>query len=314
MNKLGNSALRKEIEDRSSVPNATLCLVFLVSAFIYTVLYGFTRDPLSRTSTLSWIGYDYPISLIVWCMLTAAAYFMNLLRLYKQSGCRGRVGLFSLYASVFAAPPVVFINDWGWEHVIHWIGAIGFIALNGAALLLFFLHNFKKHISYKITTFAVAAMLLAMLVILLTIGKSGLLELVPIWISMILLILINTTDIYPVVNEPAPAKLEVKDLKKAEKLAWGLGIFGAHEFYQNNYPQAIGHFLTTYIGVLIFLERFIGMGVHNNLSGEYAWTYIATGLAIVLGSVAWAFCDASDLRRAQKTNRVTKEKKETTTL
>ena len=157
-------------------------------------------------------------------------------------------------------------------------------------------------------------MLLAMLVILLTIGKSGLLELVPIWISMILLILINTTDIYPVVNEPAPAQLKVKDLKKAEKLAWGLGIFGAHEFYQNNYPQAIGHLLTTYIGVLIFLERFIGMGVHNNLSGEYAWTYIATGLAIVLGSVAWAFCDASDLRRAQKTNRVTKEKKETTAL
>ncbi len=298
----------------SLLESKALCVSLLLMALVFNVIFGCLRNPLGEDNTISWIGYDHPFGFIVWGTLTAAAFYVSISRIYRRYNYSGKLGTVALHIAPFMAATFVFINDWGWEHVIHWIGAIGFIALNGAALLLFFLHNFKKHVSYKITTFAVAAMLLAMLVILLTIGKSGLLELVPIWISMILLILINTTDIYPVVNEPAPAKLEVKDLKKAEKLAWGLGIFGAHEFYQNNYPQAIGHFLTTYIGVLIFLERFIGMGVHNNLSGEYAWTYIATGLAIVLGSVAWAFCDASDLRRAQKTNRVTKEKKETTTL
>lgn len=298
----------------SLLESKALCVSLLLMALVFNVIFGCLRNPLGEDNTISWIGYDHPFGFIVWGTLTAAAFYVSISRIYRRYNYSGKLGTAALHIAPFMAATFVFINDWGWEHVIHWIGAIGFIALNGAALLLFFLHNFKKHISYKITTFAVAAMLLAMLVILLTIGKSGLLELVPIWISMILLILINTTDIYPVVNEPAPAKLEVKDLKKAEKLAWGLGIFGAHEFYQNNYPQAIGHFLTTYIGVLIFLERFIGMGVHNNLSGEYAWTYIATGLAIVLGSVAWAFCDASDMRRAQKTNRVTKEKKETTTL
>ena len=298
----------------SLLESKALCVSLLLMALVFNVIFGCLRNPLGEDNTISWIGYDHPFGFIVWGTLTAAAFYVSISRIYRRYNYSGKLGTAALHIAPVMAATFVFINDWGWEHVIHWIGAIGFIALNGAALLLFLLHNFKKHISYKITTFAVAAMLLAMLVILLTIGKSGLLELVPIWISMILLILINTTDIYPVVNEPAPAKLKVKDLKKAEKLAWGLGIFGAHEFYQNNYPQAIGHFLTTYIGVLIFLERFIGMGVHNNLSGEYAWTYIATGLAIVLGSVAWAFCDASDLRRAQKTNRVTKEKKETTTL
>lgn len=298
----------------SLLESKALCVSLLLMALVFNVIFGCLRNPLGEDNTISWIGYDHPFGFIVWGTLTAAAFYVSISRIYRRYNYSGKLGTAALHIAPFMAATFVFINDWGWEHVIHWIGAIGFIALNGAALLLFFLHNFKKHISYKITTFAVAAMLLAMLVILLTIGKSGLLELVPIWISMILLILINTTDIYPVVNEPAPAKLEVKDLKKAEKLAWGLGIFGAHEFYQNNYPQAIGHLLTTYIGVLIFLERFIGMGVHNNLSGEYAWTYIATGLAIVLGSVAWAFCDASDLRRAQKTNRVTKGKKETTAL
>lgn len=298
----------------SLLESKALCVSLLLMALVFNVIFGCLRNPLGEDNTISWIGYDHPFGFIVWGTLTAAAFYVSISRIYRRYNYSGKLGTAALHIAPFMAATFVFINDWGWEHVIHWIGAIGFIALNGAALLLFFLHNFKKHISYKITTFAVAAMLLAMLVILLTIGKSGLLELVPIWISMILLILINTTDIYPVVNEPVPAQLKVKDLKKAEKLAWGLGIFGAHEFYQNNYPQAIGHLLTTYIGVLIFLERFIGMGVHNNLSGEYAWTYIATGLAIVLGSVAWAFCDASDLRRAQKTNRVTKEKKETTAL
>ncbi len=298
----------------SLLESKALCVSLLLMALVFNVIFGCLRNPLGEDNTISWIGYDHPFGFIVWGTLTAAAFYVSISRIYRRYNYSGKLGTAALHIAPFMAATFVFINDWGWEHVIHWIGAIGFIALNGAALLLFFLHNFKKHVSYKITTFAVAAMLLAMLVILLTIGKSGLLELVPIWISMILLILINTTDIYPVVNEPAPAQLKVKDLKKAEKLAWGLGIFGAHEFYQNNYPQAIGHLLTTYIGVLIFLERFIGMGVHNNLSGEYAWTYIATGLAIVLGSVAWAFCDASDLRRAQKTNRVTKEKKETTAL
>ena len=298
----------------SLLESKALCVSLLLMALVFNVIFGCLRNPLGEDNTISWIGYDHPFGFIVWGTLTAAAFYVSISRIYRRYNYSGKLGTAALHIAPFMAAPVVFIIEWGWVHVIDWIGAIGFLALDGAALLLFLLHNFKKHISYKITTFAVAAMLLAMLVILLTIGKSGLLELVPIWISMILLILINTTDIYPVVNEPAPAKLKVKDLKKAEKLAWGLGIFGAHEFYQNNYPQAIGHFLTTYIGVLIFLERFIGMGVHNNLSGEYAWTYIATGLAIVLGSVAWAFCDASDLRRAQKTNRVTKEKKETTTL
>ncbi|MBS6627655.1 MAG: hypothetical protein KH282_01125 [Clostridiales bacterium] len=298
----------------SLLESKALCVSLLLMALVFNVIFGCLRNPLGEDNTISWIGYDHPFGFIVWGTLTAAAFYVSISRIYRRYNYSGKLGTAALHIAPFMAATFVFINDWGWEHVIHWIGAIGFIALNGAALLLFFLHNFKKHISYKITTFAVAAMLLAMLVILLTIGKSGLLELVPIWISMILLILINTTDIYPVVNEPAPAQLKVKDLKKAEKLAWGLGIFGAHEFYQNNYPQAIGHLLTTYIGVLIFLERFIGMGVHNNLSGEYAWTYIATGLAIVLGSVAWAFCDASDLRRAQKTSRVTKEKKETAAL
>lgn len=288
----------KENMQTSLLDSKALCVTLLSMALVFNVIFGCLRNPLGEDNTISWIGYDHPFGFIVWGTLTAAAFYLSIMRIYRKYNYKGKIGTAVLHIAPFMAATFVFINDWGWEHVIHWIGAIGFIALNGAALLLFFLHNFKKHISYKITTFAVAAMLLAMLVILLTVGKSGLLELIPIWICIALLLLINTTDVYPVVDEPVDSGLKIKDQKKAEKLAWGLGIFGAHQFYQNNYPQAIAHLMTTYIGILLCLDRFIGMGVINNITGETAWTYLATGLAAIIGSFAWAFCDAAVLKKS----------------
>lgn len=298
----------------SLLDSQSLCVTLLSMALVYNVIFGCLRNPLGEDNTISWIGYDHPFGFIVWGVLTAAAFYTSILRIYRQYHYKGKIGTAALHIAPFCAATVVFVNDWGWEHVIHWIGAIGFIALNGAALLLFMLHNFKKHISYKVTTLAVAAMLLAMLVILLTVGKSGLLELIPIWISMILLIVINTVNVYPHMEEPETKTPKAKDPEKAKKLAWALGIFGAHRFYLNEYPQAIGHLLVTYIGALLILDRFIGFGVYNNFTGEYAWTFLAAGIAILLGSAAWSFCDAAALGKAQSKVQSDKDIKETVTL
>lgn len=297
--------MKKDIREQMlGVPNRTLCMAVLVMALIYNVIFGCVRNPLGEDNTISWIGYDHPFGFLLWGALTAAAFYLNILYVYRKYGYTGKIGTVALHAAPFMAFTVIFINDWGWEHVLHWIGAIGFIALNGAALLLFFLHNFKKHISYKLTTFAVALMLLAMLVILLTVGKSGLLELVPIWLALILLFLINFTGIYPVVDPAAPANKKAKRRETAVRLAWRLGIFGAHEFYLNRYPQAIAHLAATVIGCLLCLDRFIGMGMINNIQGESAWIYLAAGISILAGSVVWAICDALELRRGGNWNPV----------
>lgn len=284
----------------SLLDNRKLCMAVLLMALLYNVIFGCVRNPLGEDNTISWIGYDHPFGFLVWGGLTAAAFFLNIAYLYRRYHYRGKIGMVALYTAPMMAMTVIFINDWGWEHVLHWIGAIGFIALNGAALLLFFLHNFKKHISYRLTAFGVAGMLLAMLVILLTVGKSGLLELIPMWIAMALLFLVNFTNLYPVLEEEAPAPQKRKDRRRAEKLAWWLGMFGAHEFYQNRWPQAVGHLLMTYVGFLLCLDRFIGMGNINNIQGESAWIYLAAGLSVLLGSLAWAWCDAAELRHAEE--------------
>ncbi|HIT52757.1 MAG TPA: hypothetical protein IAD07_02325 [Candidatus Fimivicinus intestinavium] len=280
--------------------NRKLCMGVLLMALLYNVIFGCVRNPLGEDNTISWIGYDHPFGFLVWGGLTAAAFFLNIAYLYRRYHYRGKIGMVALYTAPMMAMTVIFINDWGWEHVLHWIGAIGFIALNGAALLLFFLHNFKKHISYRLTAFGVAGMLLAMLIILLTVGKSGLLELIPMWIAMALLFLVNFTNLYPVLEEEAPAPQKPKDRRRAEKLAWWLGMTGAHEFYQNRWPQAVGHLLMTYVGFLLCLDRFIGMGNINNIQGESAWIYLAVGLSVLLGSLAWAWCDAAELRHAEE--------------
>ena len=138
------------------IENRTLCLTILLMALVYNVIFGCVRNPLGEENTISWIGYDHPFAFLVWGGLTAAAFFLNISYLYHRYHYAGKIGTISLYTAPMMAMTVIFINDWGWEHVLHWIGAIGFIALNGAALLLFFLHHFKTHISYKITSFAVA--------------------------------------------------------------------------------------------------------------------------------------------------------------
>lgn len=288
---------KKEIRDRSSIPNATLCLVVLVSAFVYSVLYGFTHNPMSRTSTLSWIGYDYPISLIVWSLLTAAAYFFNLLRLYKRSGCTGKTGLFALYASVFAAPPVVFINDWGWEQTAHLVATAIFVLLNSIALIGYFLYYRKRHWIYPVTAGALTVMMIVCVVIHAAVLKNGLTELIPIWTGLILLFIINFTDIYPAVVEKSPMPHWEGSDRKAFYLAAFFGVFGVHDFYLKQYSQGVGHLLMTYTGLMVCICRYIGLGNLNNLQGEQAWMFVSAGLSILGGSLAWAVRDAFVLHK-----------------
>ena len=98
-------------------------------------------------------------------------------------------------------------------------------------------------------------------------------------------------------EQAAVPAARAKDRKKAEKLAWGLGIFGAHQFYLSCWPQGLGHLWMTYVGCLFCLDRFIGMGNINGIEGESAWIYLAVGFSILIGSAAWAVCDALELHR-----------------
>ena len=128
------------------------------------------------------------------------------------------------------------------------------------------------------------------------IDKSGLLELIPLWGELIILFFVNHTKLYPVIdNEQASPK--VRDNKKAAKLAVCFGMLGADDFYFGKHPQGMGHLFMTYLGVIVFIVRFIGMGSINDISGEEANIFLAVGLSLICGSAAWAIYNAAVFRK-----------------
>ena len=284
----------------SDPPNRTLCLVTLAAALTYNILLGFTRNPTTRASTLSWIGYDYPIAFLVWGILTAAAFFLNLLLLYRRNGCRGKIGSAALYAAPFAAFPVVLINDWGWEQSVHLVATIAFILLNGTALILYFLYHRRRHRRYWITACAAAVILLISAVAHAAIRQNGLTELVPIGMGLLLLFLANFTTIYPPVEPDIPPRRRKKRWQTAVRLALMLGLFGAYDFYLNRWTQAAGHLMMTYAGLWLCICRYTGIGHLNHLQGEPAWIFWTTGLSLLAGSAAWALSDSLKLRRSPR--------------
>ncbi len=277
-------------------PNKTLALVFLTMALVYNVIFGFIRNPAGTDNTLSYLGYDYPHGFLLWGVLTAAALFLNIIFMYKKFGYNGKTGTVFAICAVFFMPGVVFINDWGWEQTAHLVVTLIFIALNSIAVLLFFIHNYKNHIKYKITTYAIVLVLVGMLAVQFTVGKSGLLELVPLWFAMVLLFITNFTEFYPPFPAEKTASPKPKSIKTAFRLVCVLGIFGAHNFYMNRIYKGAGQLIMSVMGIFLCLVPEIGMGYVNDISGGDAKICIAAGVSFISGAAVWAVRDFFRLR------------------
>lgn len=277
-------------------PNKTLALVFLTMALVYNVIFGFIRNPAGTDNTLSYLGYDYPHGFLLWGVLTAAALFLNIIFMYKKFGYNGKTGTVFAICAVFFMPGVVFINDWGWEQTAHLVVTLIFIALNSIAVLLFFIHNYKNHIKYKITTYAIVLVLVGMLAVQFTVGKSGLLELVPLWFAMVLLFITNFTEFYPPFPAEKTASPKPKSIKTAFRLVCVLGIFGAHNFYMNRIYKGAGQLIMSVMGIFLCLVPEIGMGYVNDISGGDAKICIAAGVSFISGAAVWAARDFFRLR------------------
>lgn len=272
-------------------PNKTLALVFLTMALVYNVIFGFIRNPAGTDNTLSYLGYDYPHGFLMWGVLTAAALFLNIIFMYKKFGYSGKTGTVFAICAVFFMPGVVFINDWGWEQTAHLIVTLIFIALNSIAVLLFFIHNFKNHTKYKITTFAIILVLAGMIAVQFTLGKSGLLELVPLWFAMVLLFISNFTNFYPPFPSSGTDSPKQKSRKTAFRLVSFLGIFGVHNFYMNRIYKGAGQLIMSVMGIFLCLIPEIGMGYVNDISGGDAKICVAAGISFISGAAVWAARD-----------------------
>ena len=79
----------------------------------------------------------------------------------------------------------------------HWITALMFAFLGAAGVIIFLIHKVKlKDKKYTIATIIFVAVLLLMLVLLVTVGKSAFIENFPMWVAYILLFMINFTSFF----------------------------------------------------------------------------------------------------------------------
>lgn len=296
----GNEVHTKQPARTHNPSGRTRCIVLLVTAAAYSALFGLTRHPTARESTLSWIGYDHPFGFLLWGGLMAAALFCNLRYAYEKYGCRNRLGLSALYAAPFMMPPLVLINDWGWEQSAHLAATIAFVLFNTVALFLLLLRGARTNFRYKVL--AVLSLLIpcASIAMQAILGSNGLMELLPLLLTMLLLGWINFTERLPIAESVIPPYTLRKSRTRALRLARYAGIFGAHDFYLGNWDRGTAHLGLTYIGLLFCLNRLIGVGNEAQLQGEGALIFLAIGIAALSGSLTWGICDTLELRRVLK--------------
>ena len=281
--------------------NKTLTMIVLVMAFIYNVVFGFLRDPAGTDNTLSWLGYDYPHGFLLWGALTAAAYFLNLLYLYTKFGCKNRTGAGMAYTALLIAPVVVFINDWGWEQWVHLVATILFVACNALSMLLFFFGRARRKNKRFLALGVLGVLVIAgMLVVQFTLGKSGLMELVPLWFGMGVLFLANFTPFLPPAPPDPSREKRPASPKTALRLGCTCGFVGAHNFYLHRPLPAAGQALLFEVGLLFCLIPVTGVGRVNGVTGEDARVFLAAGFSMLGGVLLWAGHDVHTLRRRIK--------------
>ncbi len=283
--------------------NKTLTMIVLVMAFIYNVVFGFLRDPAGTDNTLSWLGYDYPHGFLLWGALTAAAYFLNLLYLYTKFGCRNRTGAGMAYTALLIAPVVVFINDWGWEQWVHLVATILFVACNALSMLLFFFGRARRKNKRFLALGVLGVLVIAgMLVVQFTLGKSGLMELVPLWFGMGVLFLANFTPFLPPLPPDPSREKRPASPKTALRLGCTCGFVGAHNFYLHRPLPAAGQALLFEVGLLFCLIPVTGVGRVNGVAGADARVFLAAGFSMLGGVLLWAGHDVHTLRRRLEEN------------
>ena len=85
------------------------------------------------------------------------------------------------------------IEDWNPKRIAHWVATGFFIAATVASIALFFIINRKKHPKFNMLAVCTFLILGTFVVIFATVGKSALMEMIPLALIEIFLFAVNFT-------------------------------------------------------------------------------------------------------------------------
>ena len=191
----------------------SICLVMLLGAFVYGLALPFFwgNNPASELGTLSLLCEDRKAWFWLWGILTSGGIFVNSQYMYSKFGFRSRffdiLGILGVIGMAFVALTLGHsIDDWNPKRILHWVATGLFIIFTIASIALYFIANRKKHKSFNILAVCVFLILGSFFVIFGVVGKSALMEMIPLAMLEMFLFVVNFT---PAVK----AKSECKDMQ-----------------------------------------------------------------------------------------------------
>lgn len=184
------------------------CLIGIIFGCVYVTWYGFFGDQpfieKVKTITASMIGLDFPWHFRGWGVFASMTIFTNTMFAYRRYNYNSKLGV--ILGSIGSAAIFVTINcpSMGEEMhldsprcMAHWAGALIFAFCCAAPMVILLFSKARKEKGAFLAAFIIfCAILATMLVLLITVGKSAIIDNIPMQAAYILLFLLNFTNIF----------------------------------------------------------------------------------------------------------------------
>ncbi|MBR2724712.1 MAG: TMEM165/GDT1 family protein [Ruminococcus sp.] len=180
----------------------SFCISFIAVAFVYGLVLPFCwgNNPASELGTLSLLCEDRKIFFWIWGILTSGSIIANTQYMYRKFSYKNKFyDVLCILAFISMALIAITlghsIENWNPKRIAHWVATGVFIALTVAPILLFFLKNLKKHKQFTALAVCTVMILMTFVVIFVVVGKSALMEMIPIALIEIFLSVVNFTKV-----------------------------------------------------------------------------------------------------------------------
>lgn len=176
------------------------CFILLAAAFVYGLALPFFwgNDPSQPTGTLSLLCENRKAYFWLWGILMSGSINMNVQYMYKKFSYKSRTLDVICVLSFLSMCTVALtlghsIADWNPKRLLHWIATGMFIAFCALSVVLFFIQNIKNRKDFILPTACMAVILLTFAAIFVFVGKSALMEMIPLAMLQLLLFAVNFT-------------------------------------------------------------------------------------------------------------------------
>lgn len=175
-----------------------ICIGILAVAFVYGLVLPFMwgNNPALPTGTLSLLCENRKLWFLLWGTLMSGSVIMNTQYLYKKYEHKNRfLDVLCVLAFISMIGVTVTlghsIEDWNPKRITHWVMTGMFIVFTLLPIALFFILNIKNRKEFIFPTVCVFAIFLSFVAIFVLVGKSALMEMIPLALLQIFLFYIN---------------------------------------------------------------------------------------------------------------------------